>query len=35
MIITPGADPVTPLVTAMAVYLLYECGILLVRAIHR
>jgi sec-independent protein translocase protein TatC len=35
MIITPGADPLTPLVTATAVYLLYECGILLVRALRR
>ncbi|SRR5579875_513026 len=35
MIITPGADPITPFVTAIAVYLLYEIGILSVRLIHR
>jgi sec-independent protein translocase protein TatC len=35
MIITPGADPLTPLVTGTAIYLLYESGILLVRAMHR
>jgi sec-independent protein translocase protein TatC len=35
MIITPGADPITPFVTAAVVYLLYEFSIILVRAIHR
>lgn len=35
MIITPGADPVTPFVTACVVYLLYEFSIIMVRAIHR
>ena len=35
MIITPGADPITPFVTAAIVYLLYEFSIILVRAIHR
>ena len=35
MIITPGADPITPFITAAVVYLLYEFSIILVRAIHR
>lgn len=35
MIITPGADPITPFVTACVVYLLYEFSIIMVRAIHR
>jgi sec-independent protein translocase protein TatC len=35
MIITPGADPITPFVTAAVVYLLYEVSIILVRTIHR
>ncbi len=35
MIITPGADPFTPFITAAIVYLLYEFSIILVRAIHR
>lgn len=35
MIITPGADPITPFITAIVIYLLYEFSIVLVRAIHR
>ena len=35
MIITPGADPITPFVTAAVVYLLYELSIVSVRMIHR
>lgn len=35
MIITPGADPFTPFITAAVVYLLYECSIISVRLIHR
>jgi sec-independent protein translocase protein TatC len=35
MIITPGADPFTPFVTAGIVYLLYEMSIISVRLLHR
>lgn len=35
MIITPGADPITPFITAAVVYLLYEVSIVSVRMIHR
>ncbi len=35
MIITPGADPITPFITAAVVYLLYEISIVSVRMIHR
>ena len=35
MIITPGADPITPFITAAVVYLLYEVSIISVRLIHR
>jgi sec-independent protein translocase protein TatC len=35
MIITPGADPITPFITAAVIYVLYEFSIVLVRAIHR
>lgn len=35
MIITPGADPITPFITAAVVYLLYEISIISVRLIHR
>lgn len=35
MIITPGADPITPFVTAIVVYLLYEISIISVRLMHR
>ncbi len=35
MIITPGADPITPFITAAVVYLLYEFSIISVRLIHR
>jgi len=35
MIITPGADPFTPFVTAGIVYLLYEMSIISVRLQHR
>ena len=35
MIITPGADPFTPFVTAAIVYLLYEMSIVSVRLLHR
>ncbi len=35
MIITPGADPITPFVTAAIVYILYECSIIMVRLVHR
>ncbi len=35
MIITPGADPITPFITAAVIYLLYEASIISVRLIHR
>ncbi len=35
MIITPGADPITPFVTAGMVYLLYEFSIVMIRFMHR
>ena len=35
MIITPGADPITPFITGAVVYLLYEFSIISVRLIHR
>lgn len=35
MIITPGADPITPFITAAVVYLLYEVSIISVRMMHR
>ncbi len=35
MIITPGADPITPFITGAVVYLLYEASILSVRLLHR
>ncbi len=35
MVITPGADPVTPFVTAAIVYLLYESSIIAIRLMHR
>jgi sec-independent protein translocase protein TatC len=35
MIITPGADPITPLIVGGAVLLLYEFSIVLIRFIHR
>jgi sec-independent protein translocase protein TatC len=35
MIITPGADPITPLIVGGAVLILYEFSIVLIRAIHR
>ena len=35
MIITPGADPITPFITAAVVYLLYEISIISVRLMHR
>lgn len=35
MVITPGADPLTPFITAAVVYLLYEISIVTVRLIHR
>ena len=35
MIITPGADPLTPFITAAVVYLLYEVSIVSVRLLHR
>lgn len=35
MIITPGADPITPFITAAVVYLLYEVSIISVRLMHR
>ncbi len=35
MIITPGADPFTPLIVGCAVLLLYEFSIVLIRSIHR
>ncbi len=35
MIITPGADPITPFITAAVVYILYEFSIIMVRLIHR
>jgi sec-independent protein translocase protein TatC len=35
MIITPGADPFTPFITAGVVYLLYEASIISVRLLHR
>jgi sec-independent protein translocase protein TatC len=35
MIITPGADPLTPFVTAAVIYALFEVSIILVRLTHR
>jgi Sec-independent protein secretion pathway component TatC len=35
MIITPGADPVTPLIVAVLLILLYEFSIILIRFKHR
>ncbi len=35
MIITPGADPITPLIVGAAILLLYEFAIILIRLIHR
>ncbi|HXT37909.1 MAG TPA: twin-arginine translocase subunit TatC [Chloroflexota bacterium] len=35
MIITPGADPVTPLIVALLLILLYEFSIILIRFKHR
>jgi len=35
MIITPGADPFTPFITAGIVYFLYEMSIISVRLLHR
>ncbi len=35
MIITPGADPITPFVTAIIIYILYEFSIIMVRLVHR
>lgn len=35
MVITPGADPITPFVTAAVVYILYEISIISVRLMHR
>ena len=35
MIITPGSDPVTPLIVGGAVLILYEVGIVMCRLIHR
>lgn len=35
MVITPGADPITPFITAAVVYVLYEFSIIMVRLIHR
>jgi len=35
MIITPGADPFTPFITAAVVYVLYEASIISVRLLHR
>ena len=35
MVITPGADPFTPFITAAVVYILYEASIISVRLLHR
>jgi Sec-independent protein secretion pathway component TatC len=35
MIITPGADPVTPLIVGVLLILLYEFSIILIRLGHR
>jgi sec-independent protein translocase protein TatC len=35
MIVTPGADPLTPFITAAMIYLLFEFSIIMVRLIHR